>query len=105
MGYLTSKFARFLQKSHLSFKNIEGNSFENSQGNSKRCSGSGDKSLIRFGHEIEIWDCEPSLSCACAFILTVLTDYSRRSSTSGYRCDTPLGCKKAMGGEGQMPVH
>ena len=56
MGYLTSKFARFLQKSHLSFKNIEGNSFENSQGNSKRCSGSGDKSLIRFGHEIEIWN-------------------------------------------------
>ena len=28
MGYLTFKFARFLQKDHLSFKNFEGNSFE-----------------------------------------------------------------------------
>ena len=84
MGYLTSKFARFLQKSHLSFKNIEGNSFENSQGNSKRCSGSGDKSLIRFGHEIEIWDCEPSLSCACAFLLTDCRLLSREQGALGY---------------------
>ena len=29
MGYLTLKFARFLQKDHLSFKNFEGNSLEN----------------------------------------------------------------------------
>ena len=84
MGYLTSKFARFLQKSHLSFKNIEGNSFGNSEGNSKRCSGSGDKSLIRFGHEIEIWDCEPSLSCACAFLLTDCRLFSREQGALGY---------------------
>ena len=37
MGYLTPKFVRFLQKSHLSFEFFEGNSFENSKGNSKRC--------------------------------------------------------------------
>ena len=37
MGYLTLKFARFPQKSYLSFENFEGNSFENSKGNSKRC--------------------------------------------------------------------
>ena len=29
IGYLTSKFVRFLQKIHLSFKNFEGNSLEN----------------------------------------------------------------------------
>ena len=40
-----------------------------------------------------------------AFILTVLTDYSRRAATSGYRCDTPLGCWQAMGGEGQVPDY
>ena len=34
-----------------------------------------------------------------AKLLTVLTDYSRRSSTSGYRCVTTLGCKQAMSGE------